>query len=247
MFHDILRLMVEHTFTDWDRMMPVQGASEEQDDDYRTFCRSKTWRMRRVLQRPGTDRHWALICWIAAPLDHLWQRLQYLDANGRVLNDCTSNMSPFSECSRAFMEMLETPIAQGPLSPVFWRYGSNGDHVLAMVKQARELILSMASQVWWRFQEFTHWPIRLVQMVDPRNPDQLATAREFWQTPLCCKSTHFCQKVMRLFQGPHAMHDDVEFRKTLETWSRVTKVTNMHIERLFAQMKQASADTPMIE
>lgn len=56
-------------------------------------------------------------------------------------------------------------------------------------------------KVWWRFLSYEHWPLRLVQLVNPRvsEEDQRRAARAFWDACEFCTSTTFCHKVKANF------------------------------------------------
>ena len=107
----------------------------------------------------------------------------------------------------------------------------------------RAQLLSMDAQVWWRFASYREWPCKLALLVDPRNTFPLDTAREFFETPSCCRDADFSGKVIKLFATPEAMLSDSRFMHTLRTWVMCTKVTNMHVERLFALLKRGLGPT----
>ena len=242
MFHGVLREVVVRAFPTWDAGLPPDAANAGDGDDgdeYRAMCRSKVWRMGKVLRDIKKEVEWAIISWTAEPLDHLWQRLQYLDARGNVLVSCTGSSSPFKECSRALLCMVVTPTSTSSLSPLFWQY----HRVETLSTRVRSRVLCMAAQVWWRFLEFDHYPLKLARLVDACNNDKPQSARDFWDTHDCCKSKSFCCNVKELCVGPEHMLSDEACWFLLQTWSRAAKLTNMHIERRLAEIKRGVAPT----
>jgi hypothetical protein len=91
------------------------------------MCRSKVWRMRKVLSDDAMQLKWAVLSWTATPLDHLFMRLQYLDSHGKSLLDCIGKGSPFAECRWAFSDLLRRPTSEGYLSPLFWYHSQVED------------------------------------------------------------------------------------------------------------------------
>jgi len=143
MFHGVLRKVVTLAFPSWDSgLPPANPADGDQDDDYRAMCRSKTWRMGKVLRDCNKEVQWAIVSWTAEPLDHLWQRLQFLDVRGNVLVACSGPSSPFKECSRAFMAAVVTPISAGILAALFWHYHTDQ----SLARRVRSHLMCMAAQ-----------------------------------------------------------------------------------------------------
>ena len=176
----------------------------------------------------------AVLCWCAEPLDHLWQRIQYVDERQNVLVQCVGYSSPFAECGRSYFKMMFTRVNDGLLAPLFW-YWPNSQ---SLAKRCRTQAMCMAAQVWWRFAQYRHFPIRLAQLVDPATQNKSDIAQEFMDTPSCCSDSCFGEKVRKFFSSAESMIADTEFMWLLRTWSRVCRICNMHIERLLAQIKQ---------
>lgn len=98
-----------------------------------------------------------------------------------------------------------------------------------------------SGQIWWRFLYLEQYPFTLAQLVDPLNEDPLRSAHHFWDTPRCCKTDSFCMKLHTLYGDAQRLADDEEFKWLLRNWSRQQKITNMHVERLFALIKKGVA------
>ena len=95
----------------------------ENSDDYRSRMRGKVWRSCKVLEEP--DREWkdAIRCWIAGPLGHMLQRIQYLDENGSTLIDVQYiENDPFREARRDHCRILFGNVEHGPLRTVFFSF-----------------------------------------------------------------------------------------------------------------------------
>ena len=99
------------------------------------------------------------------------------------------------------------------------------------------MTLTMSAQLDWRFRHLQTWSFKLVQMVDPLCPSTQAIAQAFWDEPRCCKEADMSRKVQEIFADAAAMHEDTEFQWLLQNWNRAFRATNMHIERLLAQVR----------
>ena len=142
MFHSLLSKVVHLAFPRHESGAPPPGAADDGDrEDWRAMCRSKVWRMKKVLSHPGMEWSWALMSFITGPVDHLWARLQWLDKRGNALVTCTGRSSPIAECQSELMSMLAVPVSHGWLASVFWRYGGDGHE--ALVDEARRKLLCL--------------------------------------------------------------------------------------------------------
>jgi hypothetical protein len=79
-------------------------------DNYRQYLKGKTNRARDVLGSQVVDPTWPVVSWVAEPIDHLLQRLQYKDERGDSLLSLCGRDSPLSECLRAMTCSLTEPI-----------------------------------------------------------------------------------------------------------------------------------------
>jgi hypothetical protein len=55
----------------------------------------------------------------------------------------------------------------------------------------------------------------------------------------CCRDVDFTNKVVLMFVDAYRLLGDANFIKGLRLWARRTKITNMHLERLFSKIKMS--------
>ena len=151
------------------------------------------------------------------------------------MKQCVGEESPFLECEQSYFKLVSSPVAGGPLEPVFWYFRG----VEALTSKLRAYALCMGAQVWWRFGVFRNFPVKLVKMLTASDP--ASVAQEFFDTPACCKSEAFCEKITKLFGSAAQLAGDLEFKELLGSWSLVARLCNMHVERMLALIKQSVA------
>ena len=244
MCHGILQRALAVAFPRWnfDELPNAANVPEEADDqgDFRALLRQKVWRARKVLAEERALQNLSLVSWCAVPLDHLNQQLQCDDGKDLLFAICCApTSSPLGHAEGHVLRMLRDPVAVPDLAPVFHHFGDTPAEHGQLLQRARGMLLSIASQLAWRFARYSTWPFRLLRMVHPQGVDPMPTATAFWGTPPCCKTPGFCLKLMKEFSGPSELARDTPLREVLLTWGRVGRATNMDVERKFASMKQA--------
>ena len=111
MFHEILPRAAAKAFATWERCDVVL----EEEEDKRIYMKRKTWRARQHLTSQRSMQRGAMISWVAEPMDHLWMKLQYLDARTSLMLDLQlPRASPFEDCLRDLSSTLLLPISEGP-------------------------------------------------------------------------------------------------------------------------------------
>jgi hypothetical protein len=117
---------------------------------------------------------------------------------------------------------------------------------LRLVGAIRQMVISIAAQVYWRFEvNFGSYPYPLLRLCDrsASYDDRLAVAKAFFEASPCCLDPHFSRKVRLLFPSAEAMIADDEFVECLRAWAYHSKICNMHVERIFAQIRKAVPGT----
>jgi len=90
----------------------------------------------------------------------------------------------------------------------------------------------------------------LLSLVDPATSerDKSALAQKVFDEKRCCLDPHCTRKVRDLLLGPTELLEDTELMSTLRSWSMKGRVCNMHVERIFARVRQSTPQTsPNIE
>ena len=90
LFHQVLARAIQRAFKSADK--DIKAMDEE--EDYKLFCKKKLFRTLKVMENPCTTLKWALLSFSSEPLDHCWQRLQYLESHGQVLTECSGLSFP---------------------------------------------------------------------------------------------------------------------------------------------------------
>lgn len=113
------------------------------------------------------------------------------------------------------------------------------------------ITLKVLAQVHWRLSlGFSCWPYPLLSLVDPTTSerDKSALAQKVFDEKRCCLDPHCTRKVRDLLLGPTELLEDTELMSTLRSWSMKGRVCNMHVERIFARVRQSTPQTsPNIE
>ena len=194
------------------------------------------------------------ICFLMEPLDWLWQRVQFLDENSSPLWDLQfPATNPCTAALESYAKLLTSSPSDTGLDVLFShvRYGLLFDEINDFVLSARTQGLTTAAQIHWRLAEvFSQWPYPLAQLSHPRSTDaeKRALCDLFFHTPLCCLDKACSGKLRVLFMNAVSFLADKQIQQTLRIWSQGAKLCNMHIERLFAQIRKAcAAKTPHLE
>lgn len=65
-------------------------------------------------------------------------------------------------------------------------------------------------------------------------------AHELFEAPECCLDVHCSRKVKAAFASAEELMCSEDMMKLILAWARQARVCNMHVERLFAQIRQAA-------
>jgi hypothetical protein len=136
--------------------------------------------------------------WVSEPVDHLLQRLQLLDEQGKGLFAMCGKTSPVSACVQSMTVMLAASFEGSGLAPLFWRYERH-DYYPEMPDLVRRLALGVMSQVWWRCLCYKQYPFSLVRMVDSVHDAAEEASLFYDRTPRCCLDEAFSRKIFEMF------------------------------------------------
>ena len=252
--HQILPQCLDDTFRGWEHAgqeaQPDGGDGPGDIEQLRAYMRSKAWRSKKVMVDKDKQITMSAVSFCAIPVDFLLQRIQRLDAKGCALVDCASDKvghSPILQCRQALARMACSPTVTGPARSLLQHHHADFEPVLSVVRQ---VTLSLATHFWWRSAVFAQWPLRFAALLSgiPRS-EQEQILSEFFAAKPCCLDPEFSSKMSRLFRSPSELLDNEKFMMGLRLWSKVTKVTNMHLERLLSLTKRSlgQKDSPEVE
>ena len=189
-------------------------------------------RSKKVLSDEHRIVELSVVSFASTPIDRLMAQLQWLDSRGKALLDCTSRRSPIVECAVSVSQMLRG--RGGPTGALLQHLGYDAH----LVRRLRAVLLSMATQLEWRFEAFKHWPFLFAALFDgrpPREQDKLLT--EFFHANACDLDVDFEGKIRKLYSTTEDLKSDRAFMHGLRAWAETHKVCNMHLERLLARIR----------
>jgi hypothetical protein len=210
-------------------------------EERRKYLRNKVWRAKCTLNDSSHNIKELSILWAGFPLARMWHRLEFLDQRGAILLDLVRpSLDPFLFAQQCHADMLMKPSSGSELDLLWHQFSRSSEELCAAKTAVCSTLVSIACQVWWRFQVvFSDWPFRLVQILyaDPDRALQLAT--EFMEMPECCLEPLMASKVRALFNSPEEFLADKHFWSSLRLWASSAKLANMHIERMLALVRQS--------
>ena len=236
MTHDLIRQCFCRAMPKWDDI----AEDVDEGEDYRLMMKRKTYRSKMVLQNPEKREDLILLSLSTIPLDHLFTRLEYLDARGGLLYDLSeTRSSPLAECSRALFQVVGGNT--GAFAEMFDHFDETTDRVPETTTKARVMMLEMAAHLWWRSWRYSTWPYRLLRAVNPMTQhNSLRVFEQLYDASPCCLDDHFSLKLRACYSSARAMDACPILKVQLQTWARKGRVVNMHIERLLALIKKAA-------
>ena len=205
MCHDLLANIFSACFARWD---DHPEGDDMMSEDLRLQLKQKAWRAVRCLSDWTFKRRCMVTNFVAAPLDHLMLHIQHADEQGSVLRDIMwDHSNPFSMALRKMSLMVEENPLDGPLRTLFYHFSVDPSEAEdgfveaseGLPGEVRSLVVSMASQTWWRF-HFEAWPFLLVRLVDVRTtePDRKLLAGKLFQAHACDVDPLFLQPIAEL-------------------------------------------------
>ena len=180
----------------WTAVFPVVPAARNLDD-FHLILRSKSNRVTRWFLLSRMPVVACLVSVLAGPLDHLLQRMQYLDeAGGILITLCTAAASPISEAQRAFAKMLQSPMDTAA-EILFRHFGYDGATIQELAQAVRGGILRLSGLLWWLLgMPYTWFPYKLVCLVvdDVTESIKAAVSAELFKVKPCCLDCSFSLK-----------------------------------------------------
>jgi hypothetical protein len=165
------------------------------------FCACQVWRATHWLNEDGLAFDVAQIVWISNPIDHLWMRLQHLDAEGSSLLDTVHpSTSPFSAAQREYADMVQEQFGEGRLAALAYHFPDREDE---LITACRNLILELSTQLWFWFEvRYGEWPYKLLKLVagnfagDGGDLSGGDVAEQLFDACDCCLDDHMSIKAL---------------------------------------------------
>jgi hypothetical protein len=185
------------------------------------------------------------ISFVGEPLDWCWQRIQYLDEHSSPMWDLQDSQSnPFYRTLQEFSVLVSTPRSDSSLAPFFYHvtYERTAEQLDALVVEVRNLLFTMAAQVFWRLHlPYSGYPYLLAMLSHPSCTPELREqlAEQFFREPMCCLDAACSGKIRQMFGSYIDFLSDKRLQSTLRTWARQARLCNMHIERIFALLRKS--------
>ena len=249
--HNLLNRALRAAFPKYHAIDAIDNRAENREDaqgvdqDYKRLLRNKSWRATHTCTTPAERLQSAKLTFITHEMDHLWLKLQHMDANGHSLVDiCYPPTNPFLQTQSMIGQTLREPPRTGRLGPLFHQFVDAGDleGELALIGAVRIEMMSMSAQVYhWLESEYQTWPYSLLQMIDPRHGrSRLEVATSFFQEYPCNLDVWFSTRLRALFQTPAELASCTTLIRCLRLWGHSGKACNMHVERAFARMRKGT-------
>ena len=87
------------------------------------MVKRKIYRICAVIRTPGRSQESMMVCFVAESIDWLWQRLQYLGAQGKSLLALRSpQLNPFHQVMVRLTELLTVPFDSTALHCLFYHF-----------------------------------------------------------------------------------------------------------------------------
>eukprot|EP00971_Amphidinium_carterae_P352059 6492403-Amphidinium_carterae.4 len=226
---------------------PQAGEALSGAEFFRRRLRKKATKACVFLQSQEKRIRCLLVCWLAGPVERLMSKLTYLDEQRKGLF-CAMQANlrnPFFECKVKLISLLCEPSL---LQPVLDRLGDVDSN--QVVKEARGLLLSFASQVYWRFLPYQHFPFKLISAIDVSlaEGERRKVVSELFSQQDCCKDAAFGQKLCTHVASVDELFENGHLMRMLQTFAYVHRFTNMQSERLLATIRRSSGEgSPLVE
>ena len=234
--------MFYQAFPTWDSGKPT--AQDGDTENFREVVRSKVYRARMCLADSERKWKWSLTSFNAEPLDALWAQMQSMDEEGKVLSGLCLPRGVVWKCRLGLMEAFHQLISDTVLATPFWYFARTDGDVQKMMAQARAQLLCMDAQMVWRFREHDAMPMKLAHALNLRKAGDEHELDSFlhgiWNRHHCCCDRDFTLKMFDVFPAWQRAKADPEWWQILANWDSSTRITNMHLERLLAQVRASS-------
>jgi hypothetical protein len=235
MLNRIIPRTFKRAFPAWDAM--GAGAADDDEDDYHVRVRKKVYRCICTYEDEGLCELIVIVAFTSGPLDHLWREMQKSDETEFTLWECIDSRTcgMFEYAILEYKSMLDDE-DEGRLRPLLHHF----QHKLGtIVAKVRVHVVTLAVLIWWRFRlPFLDWPFRLGELGREgiSDDEKVRICLALFEAFECCIDDAFGLKAKRLFIGARAMALDSEFSRLMKTWIRVGRISNMHVERLLAEI-----------
>ena len=200
LLHDLVPRCIQEVFT------PTRN-DECDETDYRQMVQQKVRRVHNLAGDLDYKLGAVLRCWCSATISHLWQRLQFLDAQGSSLFHASdARFSPFRAAINELAAMVSDPLTEGAFALVIRHFelewAENKDQRGWFIRTARLILASQAAQLWWRFViKYEAYPYKLLWLVHPRYSEQEraeVAEQVFRLEPCCLNGDYFTPKAQAL-------------------------------------------------
>ncbi|CAK0895533.1 unnamed protein product [Prorocentrum cordatum] len=229
----------------FDEAFPTRDAPdlvpehEEDDARERRYIKGKVYRSKKALADSSRCLRSIAVTFVLQPLEWVWSRLQHLDDQTGTLALIVGSTSPFRVVQTALLDFVNAP--SPAVQRLLHHYMGDARALDLVQAECLHVVLCASSFIWFRFERTLEWwPFKLLLWAN--NPGHDYVVDEFFATPRCCLEDSMSIKLRDLYGGDDGKQkflDDDKLKQALRLWGDTTKMTNMHIERLLARLKEA--------
>jgi hypothetical protein len=218
------------------------GCASDASDDHRKYIRNKVHRAKLTAKDENHKLTKSVSTWVAELVDHLWHRIQHLDAQHRALEECAvTKTNPFRICQAQLFKMSNSRPGEGPLQALHYHYLLSDPGVQKKVSDLSfHVSVSMSAQIGYFFRFLEEAPFTLLATIDTRytKREKEWVATQFFELPACEVEPLFAEKVRKSLPNAAAILSNESFQNALRVW-RKSLVCNMGLERLLALIKSS--------
>ena len=215
--------------------------AEADTDVLHVIVRSKTVRALKWLEQWTTKALSFMLSVVTLPVDHLWQKIHHLDAEGGTLKNIFSRDDPFQACRHAMGQFVsDTSASALGLFFAYYRDATRAEYT-ELGRCAFRGIMLLASLVWFHLEMFFHgWPYKAVLLADEDPLVRQSTAEELYAADKGDLTESFCLKLRGMAGSAAELLRKRCVRAGMRAWRDSAKIANMHTERLLSLIRTSA-------
>jgi hypothetical protein len=158
---------------------------------------------------------------------------------GSLLDLARDVGNPLDTCQRGIFDMLMKPPSQTSLHILWYRFTPTPNVLQTSKRVAFKTLTSSYAQVATSLVHlFADQPFVLMKSFFKGDDVRLDACKCLWACNMCCLEPRMARKLRALWETPEQMAQDSSFWEMFLVYAKGAKISNMHVERLLALIKQ---------